>query len=68
MKLELLDLVVSYGVSVRDLYCCDHNNRNCAHFCNVLCHELGVGEVPNWVPPPPPPPPPPPSRSSSSFP
>ena len=27
----------------------DMLDRNCAHFCNVLCHELGVGEVPNWV-------------------
>ena len=24
-------------------------DHNCCHFCNRLCHELGVGELPKWV-------------------
>jgi hypothetical protein len=24
-------------------------DRNCCHYCNSLCHELGVGELPKWV-------------------
>ena len=28
---------------------CSQLDHNCCHFCNRLCHELGVGELPKWV-------------------
>lgn len=24
-------------------------NRNCCHFCEDLCHQLGIGPVPGWL-------------------
>jgi len=27
----------------------DYLNKNCLHFCDALCQELGVGSIPHWV-------------------
>lgn len=24
-------------------------NRNCCHFCEDICHQLGIGPVPGWL-------------------